>query len=195
MYEILVGRTEVKSTNAVIPKSLYIALHNWLIEADYCNTSDADFPEIYYWEERSQHHGKEFFIWWRPEKAIEGNQFYVWKLVIDIHGVGMKPVEIMAQGKKVKAERGKIEILMQAKLEVDTSGSWQNNKLLAPFLEPFLKRIYRKEIEMHRKQILGDLKTMQDTIKQWFDIGAFALPKSIWWPAKGYQDEFFQQNQ
>ncbi len=189
--EIYVTGAEVKSTNVFEAKKLYIELHDWLIEKGYAKPGDSDFPEKMYWESRTQNAGSEYWIWWRPSKTIEDNQFWRRVINIDFHGVGMKNVEIMYKGKKVKAVKGKFEILLQSKLEIDRGGLWEKNKLLAPFLEIFWKRIYRKEIEMYRKEILYDLKLIQDICRQFFDLGAFAIEKEPWMPRKGYEGDTF----
>jgi len=189
--EIYVTGAEVKSTNVFEAKKLYIELHNWLIEVGYSPPGDMNFPEKMIWESRTQTGGAEYWIWWRPYKEIEGNKFWRRVINVDFHGVGMKNVEIMYKGKKARAVKGKFEILLQSKLEIDRKGLWEKNWLLAPFLDIFWKRIYRKEIEMYRKEILQDLKVIQDISRQFFALGAFVIEKQPWVPAKGHEEDNF----
>lgn len=189
--EIYVSGAEVKSTNVFEAKKLYIQLHDFLIESGYATPSDASFPETCFYESRSQTGGAEYWIWWRPTKAIEGNKFWRRVLNIDWHGVGMKDVEILYKGKKVKAVKGKFEVIMHAKLEIDVKKQWEKSRFLAPFFQIFWKRIYRKEIEQQRREILDDLKVIHDLCRQFFALGMFVIDKEHWMPPKGYEDEKF----
>jgi hypothetical protein len=189
--EIYAGGVEVKSTNVFQAKQLYVVLHDWCIENGYSPPGDSNFPETMYWEARSQVGGSEYWIWWRPTKTIENNKFWRRVINIDFHGVGMKSVEIMYKGKKVKADKGKFEILLQAKLEIDQDKQSEKHWLLKPFLEIFWKRLFRTEIEMYRKEVLGDMKTIQDICRQWFQIGSLTFEKDSFLPYKGYEDEKF----
>jgi len=189
--EIWVGKADVKSTSVFVARALYIELHDWLIENEYSPPTDIDFPEKRIWEARTQDGRKEFWVWWRPFRVIEGNKFWRRVINIDMHGVGVTPVEIMYKGKKIRCDRGKFEVLLQAKLEIDVGGGWKGSGLLRPFLEPFWKRIYRKEIEMYRKEVLVDMKKIQDVARRWFDLDSFTTYKYPFMPKKGYEEEDF----
>jgi hypothetical protein len=189
--EIWVGKADVKSTSVFQAKALYVELHDWLIENGYSPPYDTSFPERRIWEARTQSGHKEYWIWWRPFKVIEGNQFWRRVINVDMHGVGVTPVEIMYKGKKLRCDKGKFEVLLSAKLEIDVGGTWVGNGFLRPFLEPFWKRIFRKEIEMYRKEVLSDLKTIQDLARRWFDLDQFTTNKHPFMPKKGYEEEEF----
>jgi len=189
--EIFVGKAEIKSTNVFQAKQLYVELHDWLVEFNYASQVDPKFPEKLIWEARKQNGSKEVWIWWRPHKVIEGNKFWRRVINIDFHGVGITPVEVMYKGKKIKCDKGKFELLMQAKLEIDIGGKFQNSKLLGAFWEVFYKRIFRKEIDMYRREVLNDLKTIQGVGRRFFDLGAFAVDKVGFMPAKGYEEKEF----
>ena len=161
---------EVKSTNIVNVVALYEAMREWLIIEGYAGMSDSSFPEKYMWESRTQKGGREFWVWWRPSKKIRGNSFFLRMLDIDIHGVAIKDVEIMYEGRKIKASKGKVEIIVKAKLGVDRNNKWQQNKLLAPFFELFWKRIMWKEFEMNKKEILGDAYKLHKFLSDWFSL-------------------------
>lgn len=186
--EIYVGGAEVKSTSVFQAKQLYIMLHEWCLEHAYAKPGDVNFPETMFWEARSQNIGSEYWIWWRTTKQIEGNQFWHRAINIDFHGVGMKNVEVMYKGKKIKADKGKYELLFQAKLVIDRDGMWAKHPLLKPFLEIFWKRLFNKEIEMYRKEVMNDLRTLQDICRQWFQIGALTFTKDQFMPEKGYDE-------
>jgi hypothetical protein len=189
--EIFVGHAEVKSTDVFDARSLYRQLHDWLVEQDYASYYDPYFPEKLYWETRPQTGGAEYWIWWRPVKeGIEGNTFWRRVITIDLHGVGITNVEIMYQGKKLKVNKGKFEVILDARLEIDIGGKWMKSWLMKPLLEPFWKRIYYHEIEMHKKEVKADLAAIQDLCKKFFIIGTrTAMP--AFHPSKGYEQEPF----
>jgi len=188
--EIFVGKAEVKSTDVFQHKWLYIELHDWLIEFGWVKGGDPSFPEKYFWESRAQDGSREFWIWWRPTKVIEGNQFWHRVLNIDFHGVHIRKVEIMYKGKKISCDKGKFELLLQAKLEIDKNKQW-GSSILAPFWELFWKRIYRKEIEMYRLETLADLKAVHDIGRRFYNLGALAGEKIPFMPPKGYEEREF----
>jgi hypothetical protein len=188
--DIYVGKAEVKSTDVFQHKWLYVELHDWLIEFNYAQPSDPAFPEKFFWETRQQDGTKEFWIWWRPVKVIEGNQFWRRVINIDFHGVRMRQVDIMYKGKKIKADKGKFELLLQAKLEIDVGGVWASS-ILRPIWELFWKRIFRKEIDQYRKEVMADMKTIQDIGRRFYHLGALAAEKVPFVPAKGYEEREF----
>lgn len=185
--DIFIKKSEVKTTNVFQMKWLYVYMHDWLIENNYAGTGDVNFPELQILERRTQNHGNETWIWWRPTKVIEGNKFWRRVINIDFHGVGMRQVEIMYKGKKIKADKGKFELLCQAKLEVDVGGQWRKS-WMGPFFELFWKRIFRKEINMYRREVQGDLKTIMDIGRTFHQLGPFAMEKVPWVPARGYEE-------
>jgi len=185
--KIYVGKCEVKSTDVFQHKWLYIELHYWLVEFSYAKPKDPDFPETFFWEHRWQDGSREFWIWWRPKKVIEGNKFWHRLINVDFHGVRMRTVEIMYKGKKLKADKGKFELLLQSNLEIDVEKQW-GNSIIAPFWELFWKRIWRKEIEMYRKEVMTDMKTIQDIGRRFYHLSGMSGEKVPFTPAKGYED-------
>ncbi|MFW6450507.1 MAG: hypothetical protein ACOCZ6_05625, partial [Nanoarchaeota archaeon] len=107
---IEITKTEVKSTETFIFSALYDALHEYMIDEGYAKDNE-NFPEKYYWESRTQQKGKEYWIWWRCEQGTE-TPFCKKRIDIDIHGANVKDIEIMYQNKKIKANKGKLEVVI-----------------------------------------------------------------------------------
>ncbi len=186
--DIFVAKAEVKSTSVFQAQMLYIDLHDWLVENGYAPAIDPEFPEKLVWESRQQNGTREFWVWWRPTKVIEGNRFWRRVINIDFHGVRMSKVELMHQGKKITADKGKLELLLQAKLEIDVGGLWKKS-WLEPFLEPFWKRIYRKEIDMYKEEVMNDMRVIQDIGRRFFGLGQFSVDKQSYMPTKGFVEK------
>jgi hypothetical protein len=188
--EIHIQNLEVKSTTVYSILDLYKQLRFWLIENGYASSNDREFPEKYYWESRSQTKGAEFWIWWRPTKPVAGNKFWRRVIDIDIHGVGITDVDIMYQGQKVRAQKGKLEILMRAKLELDVGGKWKDNTLMAQILPFFWKRLWKRELEMQKKDLMFDAVRLQDQVKKFFKMPMLYQPDAPpFVPMSGYEEE------
>lgn len=188
--DILVDKWEVKATDVIHVNAFYIALHDYLWSEEYSDGKDAPFPETYYWESRTQKGGKDIWVWWRCFRKIKSNTFYLRHLVVDLHGVGMNEVEVMRHGKKWKVQKGKMEILVKAKLRLDPEDEWQKNWFLRMVFELFWKRIYHKNMEMHKQELLKDSFKFQETVKRLMELNTFAVPQKPFAPARGFGDPF-----
>ena len=188
--DILVDKWEVKATDVVHLNAFYIALHDYLWREEYSPAKDAGFPETYYWESRTQKGGREMWVWWRPFKKIKSDSFYLRHLVVDIHGVGVNPVEVMRHGKKWKVQKGKVEVLVKVKLRLDPEGKWQKHWFLKTIFELFWKRIYKKRIDMHKQQLLKDSFKFNEMVKRMMELNTFATPQKPFAPARSFGDAF-----
>jgi len=189
--DIWVSKTEIKSTNVFLAKQMYIELHHWCHENNYTQPPDVDFNEDLYWDARQQDGSREWWIWWRPIKVIEGSQYWYRAINIDMHGVAMKQVEILHEGKKLKADKGKFELLIHARLVFDKDKLLENHPVIGPFFEIFWKRWYRREIEMWRKEVLVDMKGVQDTGRRFFELSSLGVPRKPFIPPRGFNEPGF----
>jgi hypothetical protein len=188
--EIHITNLEVKSTTVYSALDFYKALRFWLIENDYVTSKDSDFPEKYCWEARSQNKGKEFWFWWRPKKTIKDNSFFRRVLDIDLHGVGIQDVEIMYQGQKIKAQKGKFEVLIRVKLEVDYGGKWRADGIMSQILPWFYRRLWKRELEMHKRDLVLEAYRFQDFVKRYLKMPMLYQPDQPQFaPQSGYEDE------
>lgn len=190
--EIQIINLEVKSTTVYSALDLYKALRFWLIENNYVTAKDSDFPEEYVWESRTQNRGKEFWIWWRPKKQISrgGNSFFRRVLDIDLHGVGIQDVEIMYQGQKIKAQKGKFEVLIRVKIEVDYSGGWRSSGIMSQILPWFFRRLWKRELEMHKRDLVLEAYRLQDYVKRYMKMPMLYQPEMPQFiPQSGYEEE------
>lgn len=190
-FDILVAKFEIKSTDKIVINKVYIALHDYFYREEYSEDRDAGFPETYMFETRTQKGGKEIWVWWRPSKAIASNQFVKRKFVFDIHGVGLTEVELIKQNFKFKAVTGKVEFLVKAKLEVDVGGRFRNNPVLGPIFSVFWKRLYRKQLEQHKLEMLKDAYKLQEFVKRQMELNTFVTPIQPFAPALGFPDQNF----
>ena len=187
--DILVDKWEIKSTDIVHLNAFYIALHDYLWREEYSEAKDAPFPEIYYWESRKQK-SKEMWAWWRPKKKVRSNSFFERFFTFDIHGVGIRDVEVMKGNKKWKVQMGKVEVLVKCILKLDPEGRWDKNPILKSFYKIFWKRIYKKNIDMHKKELRKDSYAMNENVKRIMELNTFSIPKKPFEPARAFGDVF-----
>jgi hypothetical protein len=183
--DIEVHVSEVKSTNIFQVNRIYEDLHEWFMMKNYASNSDSQFPEKFFWEQRSQNQGREFWIWWRLQKGEKGNSFVKRHIDIDFHGVGITEAEAMWKGQKYKVNKGKMEILIKGWIQFDPDDKWEKG-ILGPWLEIFWKRWHGPQFRKHKRELLGDIATVQEICRQFFNLPArggrlksFSAPRGI----------------
>ncbi len=190
IYEI--QKIEVKHTGTFMFKEFYVALHDYIFEDGYCDGYDDGFPETYYWESRTQTRGREYWIWWRCTKspAVGPAGLVRYILDVDIHGVGVKDVEIMYKNRKLPANKGKCEIIIRAKLEIDIGDAWKNSSL-GWLRDIYVKKMWRKQKEQFRKEVVGDMMKLRDTAADFIKRPLSKLKAEPYLPRMGYERENF----
>src|SRR3989338_144109 len=191
--DILVDKWEVKATDVIHLNSFYIGLHDYFWREEYSDDKDNKFPETYYWETRTQQSGKEIWVWWRGDKTarhMRATSFHKRLMTVDIHGVGVKDVEVMRHDKKWKVQMGKVEILVKAKLRLDPEDKWKKHWFLSKVFPIFWERFYKKYIDMHKQELLKDSYQFQEHVKKLMELNTFAVQQKPFEPAKGFGDVF-----
>lgn len=185
---IEITSTEVKSTETFVFSALYDALHEYMIEEGYAGDNDK-FPETYYWESRTQQKGREYWIWWRFNQGT-ATSFCKKHIDIDIHGAGVKDIEIMYQNKKIKANKGKLEIIIRGKLEVDPDDKWKNSRM--GFLRDiFFKRMWQKQRDEHKADLIDDLERIRAFVADFLNKPISREMPEPFQPRMGYEREKF----
>jgi len=157
-------------------KELYKAIRDWLIVNEYASDKRDEEMEKLYLEKQSGAGVKELWIWWRNSKAPHGSKYFKYVINVDYHVLNMKDVEIMHKGSKIKANKGEVEILINCYLQ--TEAEFEIEKSMFRFIANlFRKRIYRQEVEQHKKELQEDMFSLQHEIKQFLELKGF-LPKS-----------------
>jgi len=188
---ILVNQWEVKTQQRPFdPKQLYVMMHEWIIEEEYVpSPSDTDFPEISYYESRSQQKGKEIWAKWRCFYVPQDNPFYRNLLNVDIHGLHLKPVDVVQDGKKFRLMTGEIYITCQAILELDWQGKWRKHWLLKHLLETFWKRVFWKDLEKHKQELYKLSEKFNSAVKDYMEVKKGAKSLGIFWSKRGIKTE------
>jgi hypothetical protein len=164
----------VKARDVVHVLNLYRMMHQWLVEERYAK-ENADFPEVYY-RERKREQGNYSFIFWRCAYVPQNNPFYRRVFDINIKILGAKDIEVVQEGKKFKTNTAEVEIKVWAWLEVDFQQNWRNHWFLKHFLDIYWRRLFFRDFENHKQEVLRDSHLLQSAIAQFLNIKEFGHP-------------------
>ncbi|MFH0978095.1 MAG: hypothetical protein V1837_02215 [Candidatus Woesearchaeota archaeon] len=162
--------TRVKYKDVFDMKQMYADMHDWLVEQEWTSSKDSDFKEIFYHHRWTQTGGEEVRFWWRMEKIPTQNKFYKWELDINVLTVNLKRTEVVIDGKKFKAFTGEPEIKIFARMIADYEHKWKNHWFLKHVRTLFFKRIFYKNMEMHRIELYREVYRFTEFMKTHFKL-------------------------
>lgn len=159
-------------------RNLYVMMHELLWEEGWLTREGLgdrwqEALETLYYENHFQKGihagGKEVWVWWRCEKGTEGLGrgvgYFRWLLDIDIQGAYIKDVEIIHQGKKIKAQHGQLWIWFRPKIEGDYEKTWRKHPLLKHLQHSYEHRFMHGQVEKYEKMLWRDAYKIQHKIK------------------------------
>ena len=185
-------------------KNLYVMMHEYLVEEGFLDEDQTQrtleghkYVEIFYMEKFMQprvamRHGREVWIWWRtikqPETKYSG--YFRYKLDFDIHVNYLRDIEVMHQGKKMRANWGEIEIFIRPAVEADYRGTWENHWFFRHFLKLYNTRILSQEFDKREKELWREAYRFQGRVKQFLNMRNFIpIPEPFWHPMYGYEED------
>ena len=101
---------------------IYMMVYEWLADNGWHSRADEEFPEIaYIHRDFGAVWGVEIWAYWRMKRPIEGTApgFAFEHMDINFHFLNLKPHEIVYKGKKIKTQKGEIEIRVISYLVFD----------------------------------------------------------------------------
>ena len=157
-------------------KYFYLLMHEWFIDNGFTGGSRDDevFPEAMFIH-RDFGDMKQLWWRWRFMKTSPTSPLFRWHVDVDVQILGLKTVETVVNGQKVKADSAEFEIFLTPTLFLNTS-KWKENpvtKFMAPVLENV---VYRKLIEEEKKIFENIVWRMQEAIKTYFKLETY-LPE------------------
>ena len=151
-------------------ETLYSFLDEWVMENNYRDKDNGDkLIEVNY-EEQRQENVNHYRIWWRTFKIPNGSKFIRYHLNIDFLGLAFKKVEIIHEGKKIKADHGELTLWVDFFVNVDWNDFFSQHPLLKHFESWYKTRWMKKELEGHKAEIKRDQIKLQGSIKQYFEM-------------------------
>jgi|TARA_Y100000031_G_C8070299_1_gene314811 hypothetical protein len=175
-YMTVIEDTRLKHKDYFHMKNLYVIAHEWVIEEGFSKRLDHHFPEDFYQHRFTQEAKQEVWIWWRLEKTPTSNSFYRYVLDVDWHILHLGDTEVMFNGMKFKANEGEPEFKIYAKLVYDYDGVWKKHWLLKHFYLLFAKRIFLKDLLVHKREFHHDLYRFKEALKTYLKLRTY-LPE------------------
>ena len=123
---------KIKQTGIFDFKEFYRFCYSWLIDKDYFLTEKS-------YSEKISPNGKEIEIEWEARRKI--SDYFRFFLRINWRILGMTQVEVEEDGKKMKMNKGYIEVKCVGVLEKDYQSLWEANAFLK-----FLRGVYDRYI-------------------------------------------------
>ena len=161
-------------------KALYTDLRFWLKEHQWSSVNmneeieGKDHWETMYLERGLPTGAIERWVFWRLQKLPVTNSYYKWHLDVDFHNVNLSKTEVMRDNKKLKVNKGEVEIKVWAHLEYDVGGKWSKHPILKFFSKMFPNRVFKKELfEDHKRELYREAYNFQSHIKRWMKIRRF----------------------
>ncbi|MBI2665764.1 hypothetical protein HYX12_04040 [Candidatus Woesearchaeota archaeon] len=169
----------------------YKTYREWFLEYDWKDEEgDGDHWESYYGERIDQKGMREIWFLWRLTKDPPHSKYIKYYMDIDVHCVAITDTEIIKDGKKLKSNKGEIEMKIWAYVQEKFQDEFEKHSLLKQVSHLFAHRIYDKEVYQRRKELHQEMYVMQNFIKQWFKLKTnlpYEESKQFWrsfaWPS------------
>ena len=150
----------------------YKDFREYLIENDWGDKEEGggDHWESYYYERIDKDGAKEYWFRWRVYKKAAQAAYIGYYLDFDWHCIAIQPAEIIRDGKKLKVNKGEIEIYIKAFLDEEYKADFNKNFILREVKKIFSKRLYHHTIEDRKKELYQEAYALQNWMKQWFKL-------------------------
>jgi hypothetical protein len=164
------GHIRLKYKDIFDMKEFYCAIYEWLEENAWADAAgNSNHWETFYKERVGQGGAKEIWIQWRPSRAAEGAPL-TYYLDFNFHCVALMKTEVIKEGRKMKVNKGEVELVIKAFIEKNYERDFKSDSILKHILKLFNNRIYNKTIEQRRKELYQETYALQNFIKQWLKL-------------------------
>ncbi len=156
--------------------TFYRLMHEWLLENKYCGP-DEDFREILY-DHNERSWGSEVTMRWRLSKTDlkSFKALYRYDMDVDVHILGQKEVEVVTNGKKLKADKGEVEVVIKGYLLEDPDGKVKKHWLGQHFSD-FIFKVFLKHVRRnHEIALYTDVQRFQEAVKTYMKLDTY-LPE------------------
>jgi len=166
---------------------VYYIMREWFIDNGYVSRNDADFPETNLTVRVNPQMGTEMWIQWRFKKEVEPKKIALWRfdIAIDWHFLGLKDVDIVVKGKKVKAQKGQLELFGKSSLMFDAKKAFSRSDLFKSHKEWLFRKWYKKERSKMKIMLAEESERLQDAMKQYLKLTTYQPEEEIsFWDQK-----------
>ena len=158
-----VYKEKLKQTGNWNYTDVYNLAFSWLKGSGYKLKEDL-------YSEKLSANGKEVIIAWTAEKKV--TDYFQYQIKIDWHILGMKDAEVEIEGKKVKTNKGEVEIVFKANIIKDYEKRWEDKPLWKFLRGIYEKYIIRETIDEFEDDLEDDVKDMIKDLKAFLRIPA-----------------------
>lgn len=138
---------KVKNVGLFDFKELYRFLYMWLVDEGYLMIEKG-------YTEKVTQTGKEVEIEWNAFKKI--SDYFRFYLKVKWLILGMTTVEVEEDGKKIKMNKGSVEMVLTATLEKDYEHRWEGTSFLKFLRGLYDKYIVRGRIDAYEEKIFTE---------------------------------------
>ncbi|RMF54701.1 hypothetical protein D6745_04435 [Candidatus Woesearchaeota archaeon] len=186
------ARWEIINKNVFTAEWAYKTIYNWLVEEEFVDEEmgSGDKYEVMYYEKREPGNIKEVWFWWRAELIPKNNSYYKYRLIIDGHFLGLKELEIMHEGQKVKTNHSELTLRCKADLVLDYLGKWKKNWFLKTFDDVFRKRIYYNDILKYKRDLYNRAYRLQAEMKQFLKLNEHVIHPTFFHHKRGFEKQY-----
>jgi hypothetical protein len=156
-------KQKLKQTGYWNYDGLYKMTYNWLKDAGY------GLSETLY-NEKLQGNGKEIVIKWEAKKKV--TDYFARKITLDWHILGLNDAEVEIDGKKIKTNKGELEIAFRGIIIKDYEERWEDKPLWKFLRGIYEKYIIRETVDEFEGDMEDDVKGMIADTKAFLRISA-----------------------
>jgi len=182
--EITVVNTSIKFKGFFHMKLFYTLIRDWLRDEGFHDTEGSDeyYENLYLQKETAA--GKELIIIWDTEEIPFKSKYYKKKINIKYHCLELKPAEAIYKGRKIKINKGEVELIIKATIETDYLDRIKNHPILGMFEKFIRERLLKKNLEALERDLYRDVMRLQGTLKAYLHMKTFAQPVETLHPPK-----------
>ena len=171
LHRLFVAEFEIEHEDVFHLKNLYKLIQEWLPMNGFVSIDgDDDKPETLYWQRVLPNGNNEHHMWWRTHKKPWNNNYYKYYLKLDYQTLNMGKSEVTHKGQKLGTNKGDLILRCKAYLILDYKKKWRNHSMLKYLEKFFIKKIYKKEIDMLKTDLWVTTYKLQDAIKQYMKL-------------------------
>lgn len=169
IFDIPPGGMKITHKDVYNMEGIYFYLHEWFVENGWATAAEEEWPEILY-VQRETAAGIELWIKWRFVKK-RPDPLFIWNLDMDWHILGMKEVDAVVKGRKMKLNSGEVEIAFYPRLMQNPL--FQEFSMYQRMRRFLLKRFLKKKVDKEETDLYEEAMRLQEAIKGYFRLDLY----------------------
>ena len=175
--EVNAVKLSIKYKDVCHMKELYKLMFFWMQDNEWIDPvykASKNFETSYIQKDSSSGAQEHLFVW-ELEKIPNESAYFKFKMKVTTTTIQLKDVEVMYEGKKIKAQKGEILIKINANLVLDYKDEWDKSWFLKNFGNFWRKRLYKNNILQFKQMLKDDAETFGEAIKKYLNLKGFLI--------------------